>query len=337
MKKERKIVFVFPGQGSQSVGMGKDLTKESVAQEVFDAFDESFKAIESPASLNLPEGPEALSLSQVCFEGPDELLKRTLFTQPAILATSIAALRVFQLKNPDVKPAFLAGHSLGEYGALYASGAITLQQAAELIQQRALLMERAPEGTMSAVLGLPAEKVAEAIKAWSASNPNAIAALANDNSDAQVVISGERSALEALAPVLKEAGAKRVLALPVGGAFHSPLMSPAAKTFEGVLERFQFQDAQIPVITNVDAQPEQSAINLRNKLARQIDHSVLWTPTMRRLVQDGATTVIEFGPGKVLAGLFSKMFPELEVFNVSDVATAASVSEALSDSVSALS
>jgi len=337
MTKERKIAFVFPGQGSQSVGMGKDLTQETTAQAVFDTFDKSFKAIETPASLNLPAGPESLSLSQVCFEGPDELLKRTLFTQPAILATSIASLCVFQKLSPSVKPAFLAGHSLGEYGALYASGAITLEQAAELIQQRALLMERAPEGTMSAVLGLPAEKVAEVIKTWKSANPDAIAALANDNSDAQVVISGERAALEALAPSLKEAGAKRVLPLPVGGAFHSPLMSPAAKTFESVLERFEFQNAQIPVITNVDAQPEQTAINLRNKLARQIDHSVLWTPTMRRLVQEGVNTVIEFGPGKVLTGLFSKMFPDINVHNVSDMATAAAVSEALTVSVSAFS
>jgi [acyl-carrier-protein] S-malonyltransferase len=322
---QHKIAFVFPGQGSQAVGMGKDLAEEAVGREVFDTFDQGFLGGKEALPVSEPAG--FLKLSQVCFEGPEETLKRTIYTQPAILATSIAALRVFQGFAPAVQPAFLAGHSLGEYGALYAAEVITLGQAANLIQQRAVLMERAPAGSMSAVLGLNAAAVETVLASWWAGHKEGVVALANDNSEAQIVLSGDDVSVEAIAPLLKAAGAKRILPLPVGGAFHSPMMTPAAQAFAAVLSDFEFRDARVPIITNVDALPEVAASVLRGKLAQQIDHTVRWTSTMRRLVEDGVDTVIEFGPGKVLTGLFGRMFPQLRLFNVYDVASAKSVAE----------
>lgn len=299
-----KVAFVFPGQGSQSVGMGKDFAELPTGRKVYEAFDRIV----------------ASNLSQVCFEGPEEELRRTLYTQPAILATSIAALALFWEKC-DLKPALVAGHSLGEYGALYAAGAISLETAAQLVKRRSELMEAAPKGAMSAVLNLDGDKVDVVVDAYRKESQKVIA-VANYNTDSQIVISGSPDAVEQVSERLKEAGAKRVLPLPVGGAFHSPLMSPAAQSFAGYLTDFDFQNAGIPVVTNVDAALTTEGTEIQTKLGRQIDHSVRWTQTMTRMVrEEGVDTVVEFGPGKVLTGMFKKMFPEVRVFNVLDVAS----------------
>jgi [acyl-carrier-protein] S-malonyltransferase len=310
-KTSSRIAFVFPGQGAQTVGMGRDLSEESSGRPIYDVFDRIVSR----------EGN--LKLSTVCFNGPEETLRRTLYTQPAILATSIAALTVFREQCP-IQPFMVAGHSLGEYGALYTAGVLTLEESAQLIQRRAELMETAPAGAMSAVLGLDGPTVEALLADWQTKNEGVIA-LANDNSDAQVVISGQPEAVEAITPVLKAAGAKRIVPLAVGGAFHSPLMRAAADAFGETLAGFGFAEARCPVVSNVDAQPGHSGAELREKLSRQIDSPVRWTQTMRRMAEEGVDTVIEFGPGKVLTGLFGRTCPDLRLFNVSDAATARAV------------
>ncbi len=299
-----KVAFVFPGQGSQSVGMGLDFYEHPAARHVFDVFDRLV----------------APNLSQVCFRGPEEELRRTIYTQPAILGTAIAALELFRERCP-VQPHVLAGHSLGEYGAHYAAGVISLDTAAQLIKRRAELMENAPKGAMSAVLGLSGEAVAQVISGYR-EETGAVIAVANYNTDQQTVISGAVDAVADVAARLKDAGAKRVMPLPVGGAFHSPLMQPAAESFAGYLAEFKFQNASVPVVTNVDAALTTDAAEIQRKLGSQIDGSVRWTQTMTRMVSDcGVDTVIEFGPGKVLTGMFKKSFPALRVFNVLDLAS----------------
>lgn len=305
--------FVFPGQGSQAVGMGKDFYEASkTARRIYDAFDQVVPGLKT-----------------ICFDGPEDQLKRTLYTQPAILATSLAALELFR-EQSDLQPVVTAGHSLGEYGALYASGVFDLETAARLVQKRAELMEHAPAGAMSAVLGLEESKV-EAVLA----QVTGVAVVANYNTDGQLVISGEPQALEAAAPLLKEAGAKRVLPLPVGGAFHSPIMDAAAQEFRTFLTGFSFANAQVPVLTNVDATPTSDGEVISAKLAEQINHSVRWTQTMSRMVsQEQVNLVIELGPGKVLTGMFKKMHPEVMVLNVYDLASLENVLTEMRQAVS---
>lgn len=307
-----KVAFVFPGQGSQSVGMGRDFAETPTGRTVYEAFDR----IVAP------------NLSQVCFEGPETELRRTLYTQPAILATSIAALDLFRQKC-QLQPSVLAGHSLGEYGALYAAGVISLEAAAQLVKRRSELMEAAPTGAMSAVLGLNGDAVDAVVTAYRQAS-HAVIAVANYNTDGQVVISGTPQAVEEVSVKLKEAGAKRVMPLPVGGAFHSPLMIPAAESFAGYLTDFTFKNAAVPVITNVDAALTTVGPEAQKKLGQQIDHSVRWTQTMTRMIQDeGVDTVIEFGPGKVLTGMVKKMFPDVRIYNVLDMASLEAVSAEL--------
>ena len=295
----KKIVFVFPGQGSQSVGMGKDLYENfDSAKNVFDTADKVL----------------GKSITTICFEGPEEDLKQTVNTQPSIVTTSIAALEAFK-SQLNIEPFATAGHSLGEYCAMYASGVMDLETTLKAIQKRADLMGATKGGAMAAILNAPEGSLEKAIKEASSVG---YVDVANYNSPAQVVITGDEDAVAKAGELLSQAGARRVVPLAVSGAFHSKFMEDAGHEFANFVSGLNLNDAEVPVYTNVDAESTTSADDFRAKMPRQIYSSVHWTQTIENMAGEGVDTIIEIGPGKVLSGLVKKINPSIKTYNIYD-------------------
>ncbi len=288
-------VLLFPGQGSQEVGMGQDLVAHSpAAQAIFQQADEI---------LGFP-------LSQLCFQGPEDVLTDTINVQPALLTTSIAALRAVeeQLGHP-IEAAAAAGHSMGEYSALVAAGALSFEDALRLVRERGRLMklagERAPGG-MAAIIALDTETV-ETICQQASGQGDGVVVIANDNCPGQVVISGDEAPLLRAMELAQEAGARKVVRLAVSIAAHSPLMGSVQEEFAQAVAQAHIQPPQFPVIANITAQPLTDVEAIRQELVGQLQNSVQWTRSMQYLIDQGHDTFIEFGPGKVLAGLMKRI------------------------------
>lgn len=293
--------FVFPGQGSQFPGMCKDL---------YDAHAEAREMCQAADRLL------GFSLTEVMFEGSADDLKQTKVTQPAVFLHSVVAQRLMTIEKPDM----VAGHSLGEFSALVACGALRFEDALLLVSARSRAMQMACEanpGTMAAVLGLEDEKVVEICDQITndksqITNDHVVVA-ANFNCPGQVVISGDIDAVEAACPVMKEAGARRALRLPVGGAFHSPLMQPAAEDLKAAILKTDFHKPFCPIFQNVTAKAETEPDIIRENLLKQLTVPVRWTQSVQNMIADGANEFYEFGPGDVLKGLIHKINPDVQV------------------------
>jgi len=310
---ETTIALLFPGQGSQAVGMGKDLAeKYPIARRTFEEADDAL----------------GYKLSTVCFEGSEDQLRLTEITQPAILTVSIAALRVLETRLP--KPTYVAGHSLGEYSAHVAAGTFSFSEAVRTVRNRGKYMQEAVPvgvGAMAAILGMDAEKVTAVCQDAAQGE---VCEPANINSPEQIVISGNTAAVERAAKLADERGAKRAKLLPVSAPFHCSLMKPAQDRLEGDLNKLTMQKPVYPVACNVDAELVTDDLRAHDTLLRQVTGSVRWDPCMRLLIAQGVQTFVEVGPGRVLCGLMRQIDRSKTCLNVSDDASLVKTLESFS-------
>ena len=310
----KKFAMVFPGQGSQTVGMLAELAGDyRIVQETFKQASEVL----------------GYDLWQLVQEGPAEELNKTWQTQPALLTASVAVYRVWQQKYPALKPEVMAGHSLGEYSALVCAGVLDFQDAVKLVELRGKLMQQAvPEGTgaMYAIIGLDNDAIINACKQ---AEQGEVVSAVNFNSPGQVVIAGAKAAVERAATLCKEAGAKRALPLPVSVPSHCALMKPAADQLSVSLESITLKAPVVAVLNNVDVKAETDAVAIRNALVRQLYSPVRWTETVEKMAQNGVEVLVEVGPGKVLNGLAKRIVDSLQAVSVNDVKSLDSVEEVL--------
>ena len=313
----RRVGLVFPGQGSQTVGMGRALCdSDPRARSVFERADRA----------------AGFALMRACFEGPEEALRLTAVTQPAILATSVACFEALAARAPAEWRRGItcaAGHSLGEYSALVAAGALDLEDAVRTVRRRGEYMQEAVpvgQGAMAAVLGMPLADV-EALCRDAAEGE--VLAPANLNAPDQTVVAGSAAAVNRLAALARERGAKRTVLLPVSAPFHCELMAPAQKRLAKDLEALRLRDAEIPVVLNVSARPETRSEALRQALIEQVTRPVRWVESMLRMKDLGVEVLVEIGPGRVLSGLAKRIVPGTPLLNVEDPVSLKSASEAL--------
>lgn len=310
----KKFAMVFPGQGSQTVGMLAELASDyPIVQETFKQASEVL----------------GYDLWQLVQEGPAEELNKTWQTQPALLTASVAVYRVWQQKYPALKPEVMAGHSLGEYSALVCAGVLDFQDAVKLVELRGKLMQQAvPEGTgaMYAIIGLDNDAIINACKQ---AEQGEVVSAVNFNSPGQVVIAGAKAAVERAAALCKEVGAKRALPLAVSVPSHCALMKPAADQLSVSLESITLKAPVVAVLNNVDVKAETDAVAIRNALVRQLYSPVRWTETVEKMAQNGVEVLVEVGPGKVLNGLTKRIVDSLQAVSVNDVKSLDSVEEVL--------
>lgn len=310
----KKFAMVFPGQGSQTVGMLAELAGNyPIVQETFKQASEVL----------------GYDLWQLVQEGPAEELNKTWQTQPALLTASVAVYRVWQQKYPELKPEVMAGHSLGEYSALVCAGVLDFQDAVKLVELRGKLMQQAvPEGTgaMYAIIGLDNDAIISACKQ---AEQGEVVSAVNFNSPGQVVIAGAKAAVERAAALCKEAGAKRALPLAVSVPSHCALMKPAADQLSVSLESITLKAPVVAVLNNVDVKAETDAVAIRNALVRQLYSPVRWTETVEKMAQNGVEVLVEVGPGKVLNGLTKRIVDSLQAVSVNDVKSLDSIEEVL--------